>query len=107
MRDSPPLGSSPFLTGLILFLLASLAGIVLLTGWTAWRVYRQPTVGRLIEHGVLLLLWLWTWVISGPYYQAKWGKWGPALYVGHLALLLGRMLLGQRARKSCTRKPRA
>jgi hypothetical protein len=56
MRDSPPLGSSPFLTGLILFLLASLAGVVLLTGWTAWRVYCQPTVGRLIEYGVFLLL---------------------------------------------------
>jgi hypothetical protein len=99
MGDSPPFGSSPFLTGLALFLLASLAVIVGLTGWTAWRVYRQPTVERLVQHGVLLLLWLWTWVISGPYYQIKWGKWVPELYMGHLVLLAGRILLVQRARK--------
>jgi hypothetical protein len=106
MEDLPPLGSSPFLTGLVLFLLASLTGIVGLTGWTTWRVYRQPTLGRLVEHGVFLLLWLWTWVISGPHYQAKWGKWVPGIYVGHLALLLARILMGQHARKAYIRKPR-
>ncbi len=84
--------------GLVLFLLLLLAGVVLLTGWTAWRVYRQPTSGRLVEHGVLLLLWLWSWVLSGPRYQAQWGNWGPTLYVGHLVLLLGRVIAAQRAR---------
>jgi hypothetical protein len=106
MGDSPPFTGSPFLTGLVLFMLSCLAAVVLLTGWTAWRVYRQPTVGRLVEHGVLLLLWMWTWALSGPYYQEKWGNWVPGLYVGHLVLLLGRILLVQRARKFYTPKPR-
>jgi hypothetical protein len=99
MGDSPPFANSPFLIGLVLFMLACLATVVLLTGWTAWRVYRQPTVGRLVEHGVLLLLWMWTWVISGPSYQERWGNWVPALYLGYLVFLLGRILLVQRARK--------
>ena len=99
MEDSPTFASSPFLNGLVVFLLASLTGVVLLTGWTAWRVYRQPTVGRLVEHGVLLLLWMWAWVISGSHYQVKWGKGVPGLYLGHLVLLSGRILVVQHARK--------
>lgn len=99
MGDSPPFASSPFLTGLVLFLLACLAMVVLLTGCTAWRVYRQPTLGRLIEHGVLLLLWMWAWVISGHDYQQRWGNGVPVLYLGYLVLLLGRILLVRRARK--------
>lgn len=99
MADSPLFASTPFLTGLVLFLLACLVTVVLLTGWTAWRVYHQPTVGRLVEHGVLLLLWMWAWVISGHDYQQRWGNGVPALYLGYLVLLLGRILLVRRARK--------
>jgi hypothetical protein len=98
MGDSPSFTGSPFLTGLVLFLLACLAAVVLLTGWTAWRVFRHPTAGRLVEHGMLLLLWMWGWVINGPHYQEKWGNQIPALYLGYLLLLLGRILLVQRAR---------
>jgi hypothetical protein len=106
MGDSPAFASTPFLTGLVLFLLACLATLVLLTGWTAWRVYRQPTGARLVEHGMLLLLWMWAWVLYGPHYQEEWGNWVPALYLGYLVLLLRRILLVQRARKFCTPKPR-
>jgi len=100
MGDSPPFASSPFLTGLVLFLLACLATVVLLTGWTAWRAYRQPILGRLVWVGVLLLLWMWAWVISGYDYQQRWGNGVPVLYLGYLVLLLGRILLVRRARKS-------
>jgi hypothetical protein len=57
MGDSLPFASSQFLTELVLFLLVSLAGVVLLTSWSAWRVY-HALLGRLVEHGVLLLVWL-------------------------------------------------
>jgi hypothetical protein len=75
------------------------AVVVLLTGWTGWRVYRHPTLRRLVEHGVLLQLWLWVWVIGGPYYHAQWGYWPPALFLANLLLLAGRMGVAQRARK--------
>lgn len=94
------MGDSPSFAGvslvLPLFLLAVLATLVLLTLWTAYRAYRQPTAGRLIEHGTLLLLWLWTWAISGPRYQAQVGYWLPLLYLGHVPLLAGRVVAKRR-----------
>lgn len=99
MSDSPPLGNSPGLVWLVLFALAALAILVLLTGGTAWRVYRQPTPGRLVEHGVLLQLWLWAWVSAGPDYHVQWGYWPPALLLTHLLLLAGRIVTAQRARQ--------
>lgn len=99
MGDSPPLGEDGSLWWLPLLVLGVPAVGVLLTGWTAWRVYRQPTSGRLVEHGVLLQLWLWVWVIGGPYYHAQWGCWPPALFLAHVLLLAGRVVATQRARK--------
>jgi len=99
MYNSPSLDDSAGLVWLVLFALAVLAVLVLLTGWTAWRVYRQPTLKQLIEHGVLLQLWLWAWVIGGPYYHAQWGYWPPAVFLLYLLLLAGRMVAAQRARQ--------
>jgi hypothetical protein len=99
LSDSPSFDHSTGLLVLVLFVVVVLAILVALTGWTAWRVYRQPTTGQLVGHGVLLLLWLWTWVNAGPYYHAQWGYWPPALFSAHLLLLAGRLMLAQRARK--------
>jgi hypothetical protein len=83
----------------MLLVVVLLTVLVLLTGWTGWRLYRQPTTGRLVEHGVLLLLWLWVWVIAGPPYHSHWSYWPPALFLAHLLLLAGRLVLAQRAYK--------
>jgi hypothetical protein len=99
LHDSPPLDHSTGLVVLVLFVVVALAVLMLLTGWTAWRVYRQPTTGRLVEHGVLLQLWLWVWVIAGPSYHLQGGYWPPALLLAHLLLLAGRIVTTQRARK--------
>lgn len=99
MGDSPSFQDGS-LGWLALLALGVPAVVVLLTGWTAWRVYRQPTTGRLVEHGVLLQLWLWVWIIGGPYYHAQWGYWPPALFLAYLLLLAGRIGVAQRARKA-------
>jgi hypothetical protein len=99
LRDMPPLAPAPGLLMLVLFVVVVLAVLVLLTGWTGWRLYRQPAPGRLVEHGVLLLLWLWVWVSAGPHYHVQWGLLPPALLLAHLLLLVGRLALAQRARK--------
>ena len=101
LHDAPSFGHSTGLVVLVLFALIVLAVLVLLTGWTAWRVYRHPTLKRLIEHGVLPQLLLWVWVIGGPYYHAQWGYWLPALFLAYLLLLAGRIGVAQRTRKPC------
>ncbi|MGI4970952.1 MAG: hypothetical protein ACRYGH_18555 [Janthinobacterium lividum] len=84
----------------MLFVVVVLAVLVVLTGWTGWRLYRQPTSGRLVERSVLLMLWLWAWIGAGPYYHTQWGYWLPALFLAHLLLLAGRLVVvAQRARK--------
>lgn len=94
------MGDAPSFAGvslvLPLFLLVVLATLVLLTLWTAYRAYRQPTSRRLLEHSTLLLLWLWTWAIAGPRYQAQWGYGPPLLFLGHGLLLAGRVVARQR-----------
>jgi hypothetical protein len=80
LSDSPSFEHSTGVLWLVLSGLIVLAVLVLLTGWTAWRVYRQPTIGPLVEHGVLLLLWLWTWVAAGANYHAQWGYGPPRFF---------------------------
>jgi hypothetical protein len=98
LHDSPDFGHPTSLVVLVGVALIVLTILVLLTGWTGWRAYCQPTLKRLVAHGVLLQFWLWVWVIGGPYYHAYWGNWLPALFFTHLLLLVGRIMTAQRAR---------
>lgn len=90
MGDTPPFNPSEGLLLLLLLMLAIVVVLVLLTGWTAWCLYRQPTIGRLVGHGVLLQLWLWAWTLAGPDTRELCSYWLLALLLAHVLFLVGR-----------------